>query len=312
MNYKNNPLVSIIVITYNSSKYVLETLESALAQTYQNIELIVSDDCSSDNTLQVVDAWAESHKERFRRVEIVRAESNTGTPSNCNRGLKAARGEWIKFIAGDDILLANCIEIMVSFSIAKESYISTSAIEEFCEDGSLIRFSKSVYLEQMRFFKKKNKDQFKSYIRNPVFLNSPALLFKKDLFERVGCFDESFRTLEDQPFLIKALKAGYNIYYREETTVRYRSNPKTEGRIKGQEADNVLSFKLYRLPYLSKFNILDMFVLYNLFLKTRIAKSKNTLETNIYKILHNLTDVSGIGKGTKTGIGGSFVNQGRA
>jgi len=291
MNYKNNPLVSIIVITYNSSKYVLETLESALAQTYQNIELIVSDDCSSDNTLQVVDTWAESHKERFRRVEIVRAESNTGIPANCNRGLKAARGEWIKFIAGDDILLANCIDILVSFSMEKKSYISTSAIEEFCEDGSPVRFSKNVYLEQMRFFKKKNKEQFKSYIRNPVFLNSPALLFKKDLFERVGCFDESFRTLEDQPFLIKVLQAGYNIYYNEETTVRYRSSPKAAERIKGQEADNVLSFKLYRLPYLNKFNLFDLSVLYNFFLKNQIGKSKNAFETNIYKILHNLTDI---------------------
>ncbi len=54
-----NPLVSIIVITYNSSKYVLETLESAKAQTYQNIELIVSDDGSTDNTIEICKIWIE-------------------------------------------------------------------------------------------------------------------------------------------------------------------------------------------------------------------------------------------------------------
>ena len=63
---EGNPLVSIIVITYNSSKYVLETLESAKAQTYQNIELIVTDDCSNDNTVEICRKWIEENKERFQ------------------------------------------------------------------------------------------------------------------------------------------------------------------------------------------------------------------------------------------------------
>ena len=106
---EKQPLVSIIVITYNSSKYVLETLESAKAQTYQNIELIVSDDCSIDNTVEICREWIENNKERFVRTELITAEKNTGIPANCNRGVKAAQGEWVKLIAGDDILYNNCI-----------------------------------------------------------------------------------------------------------------------------------------------------------------------------------------------------------
>ena len=84
---KDTPLVSIIVITYNSSKYVLETLESAYNQTYQNIELIISDDCSTDDTVEVCKKWVDEHKDRFVRSEIITTPVNTGIPVNCNRGL---------------------------------------------------------------------------------------------------------------------------------------------------------------------------------------------------------------------------------
>ncbi|KAA6320476.1 putative glycosyltransferase EpsE, partial [termite gut metagenome] len=98
------PLVSIVVITYNSSKYVLETLESAKVQTYQNIELIVSDDCSTDDTVDVCQNWLDENKERFVRTELLIVLKNTGVSANCNRGYKVAKGEWIKGVAGDDML----------------------------------------------------------------------------------------------------------------------------------------------------------------------------------------------------------------
>ena len=113
-----NPLVSIIVITYNSSKYVLETLESAKAQTYQNIELIVSDDCSTDDTVEVCKKWIAKNTERFVKVEIITAHENTGIPKNCNRGVYESRGEWVKLIAGDDILLSTCIQKNVDYTTA--------------------------------------------------------------------------------------------------------------------------------------------------------------------------------------------------
>lgn len=293
MNKTRNPdlqLVSIIIITYNSSKHVLETLESAKLQTYQNIEIIISDDCSTDNTVEVCMQWIEENRSRFVRAELITAKKNTGIPANCNRGLGVAQGEWIKIIAADDILLRNCIEVMVAFSIVKESYIATSCVEEFCEDGLPVRVNKRDASGRIAFFKKKHSEQFKSYVRNPVFLNTPAILFRNDLFKTIGCFDESFKMLEDQPFLLKALRAGYNIYCNEEITVRYRTASKTEGRIKGQQEDYYLCFNLYRRPYLNKCNIIDMLVLYDYYLVDRTRNSNNVFEKNIYRALFNLTD----------------------
>lgn len=287
----NQPLVSIIVVTYNSAQYVLETLESAKAQTYKNIELIITDDSSKDNTLQIVDAWLKDNNKRFKKTVIVRTEINTGTPSNCNRGLKATQGEWIKFIAGDDILMPHCIESMLAFSISKGAFIATSALNEFCDENLPVRLSKSIYLEQMRFFNQKKEKQFQSYLRHSVFLNSPALFIKKELFDKVGMFDESLKILEDTPFILETLRAGYQVFYNENPTVRYRTNQKTDHRLDGQIADTLICFKKYRLPYLSKFNIYDYLIRYDFFLYYQRRKSKNIFLTFILKNLIRFTDV---------------------
>ena len=65
LDLPSEPLVSIIVMTYNSEKYILETLESVRAQTYKNIELLVTDDCSIDNTVELVNVWIQENKFRF-------------------------------------------------------------------------------------------------------------------------------------------------------------------------------------------------------------------------------------------------------
>jgi len=287
----NQPLVSIIVVTYNSAQYVLETLESAKAQTYQNIELIITDDNSKDNTLHIVDTWIKNNYKRFKRTVIVRSEINTGTPTNCNRGLKASEGEWIKFIAGDDILMSHCIDSMLYFSVSKGTFISTSAVSEFCDENLPVRLSKSIYLEQMKFFNQKEDSQFEFYLRHSVFLNSPALFIKKELFEKVGFFDESLKILEDTPFILETLRAGYKIYYNEIPTVRYRTNQKTFNRLDGQIADTQICFQKYRLPYLSKFNIYDYLIRYDFFLFYQKRKSKNIFLTFILVNLIRFTDV---------------------
>ena len=111
------PLVSIAVVTYNSSKTVIETLDSIRDQTYLNIELIISDDCSKDDTVEVCRKWVEQNKDRFVRADVFNVEKNTGVSANFNRADAASRGEWGKPIAGDDLLLPNAIQEYVNYII---------------------------------------------------------------------------------------------------------------------------------------------------------------------------------------------------
>lgn len=226
---KNNvteeqPLVSIIVITYNSAKYVLETLESARAQTYQNIELIVSDDCSTDNTIEVCRDWIEANELRFTRVKLVTTEKNAGVPANCNRGINVATGEWVRLIAGDDFLKEDCIE----YSIKKAICVS-----EDCDVYRTRQIDFVVKNQKKEFFYSKEKKSV-FYERNITSKQQLVLalrninpfmasfLFKKKVHVLVDGFDERFRLLEDWPFLIRLLMKGVKIYCDQEVTGFHR------------------------------------------------------------------------------------------
>lgn len=218
----NTPLVSIVVITYNSSKYVLETLESAKAQTYQNIELIVTDDCSSDNTVAVCEKWIKENKERFVRTELITVTKNIGITPNCNRGVKAAAGEWVKVIAGDDILKSLCLDIFIS-SIDDNSNIIVSELLEFI-------CSKDFYSnEQMEgnminpiFINLNTPEKQFEYFLNGFYIPGSSTFMKSDVLKSYNYFDEKYNMVEDRPLFLKYTFYGEKIKYISNITVGHR------------------------------------------------------------------------------------------
>lgn len=213
-----NPLVSIIVITYNSSKFVLETLESAKAQTYKNIELIVSDDCSTDNTVEVCRNWLEVNKTRFVRTDFITVKKNTGTALNDNRGLYASNGKWIKYTAGDDLLTENCIEHLINFIVKNRNVnFLVHGIQPFQDDLKFMPIfpPKKIMAcppkKQLIFLLKKG-----NYISGSTFF-----LERKTLIELNG-FDERFKLLEDAPLIVKYNLNNHKIYLVEEVLLKYR------------------------------------------------------------------------------------------
>jgi alpha-1,3-rhamnosyltransferase len=221
------PLVSIIVITYNSSKYVLETLESAKAQTYQNIELIVSDDCSTDNTVEICREWIEKNKERFVRTELITAEKNTGIPANCNRGVRAAQGEWVKFIAGDDILDKKCIENNIVYILKNTSAeIIFSQVLLFKDE---IKNSKNSIIypleDETNFFSYDACDQYKKLLTRNFVWSAPSSFIKTDTIKRLRLFNEKYKSIEDYPFWLKATKSNIKLYFFPLVTAYYRQMP---------------------------------------------------------------------------------------
>lgn len=219
------PLVSIVVITYNSSKYVLETLESAKKQTYPNIELIVTDDCSTDNTVEMCREWLEKNAQRFVRVELVISNKNTGIPANSNRGCKKAKGEWIKNIAGDDVLLSDCIQRFVE-SYRGDEKVVAGCIQRFYEDAEKGRCYYSVIepdIESLSIYNATPKEQFDRLLKEN-FVYAPSVFIKRELFSEIGFYEEQYCMLEDYPFWLKYIKAGYKIGFINILIVYYRCN----------------------------------------------------------------------------------------
>src|SRR5690554_4705305 len=223
MDKINTPLVSVVLITYNSSKYVLETLESVRNQTWGKIELVVSDDGSADDTVKISKSWLSENKDRFHNIELITVSKNTGIPANCNRGLKAINGQWVKVISGDDVLLNNCISDNMQYakSLPNASFI-VSDLQEIDENSNVL--NNNVINEGVIFIAGLSsvKKQLKAYSRWPAFLNVPTIFCTKEVIEKVGYCDEDFRIYEDTTMVIRMMEQDFRMHYMKIPTVAYR------------------------------------------------------------------------------------------
>ncbi len=208
-------LVTIIVITFNSARYVLETLESTYRQSYKEIELIVSDDCSTDNTLDICRSWIEKNKSRFVRAEVFQTTQNGGICSNYNFALQHAKGKWIKYIAGDDLLEDNCIERFVA-NIRPNTFIYTCITKHFQnKTGECTLYSTRIpdtsAWKQARFM-----------LRYLYGINGPTLFVERQHLNQLGGFEEKYPMIEDWPIAIRFVVNGWKIGKVEESLVKWR------------------------------------------------------------------------------------------
>lgn len=128
------PKVSILIIFYNQENFVRRTLESALTQDYENLEIVASDDGSKDGTAAIIKEFADGHP---GKVVPVLHTVNTGISANCNRGLRACSGDLIAFFGGDDIMLPGKIAAQVAwFKANPDGVLCGTLSEDFCDDGS--------------------------------------------------------------------------------------------------------------------------------------------------------------------------------
>lgn len=220
------PLVSIIVVTYNSSGFVCETLESAITQTYPNIEIIITDDCSTDDTVQHCREWILNHNESKISLQLITAEKNTGIVGNANRGANATKGEWLKFLGGDDILAPTAIEDYVNYIKLHQGVrhliarlIPFSGDYKYADLNKPEKIIKYLYRDEMTA-----EEQFR-VITKMFFGSGPTYFINANEFRGCGCFDERFPMQEDYPLFIKMIKKGYKMMYMDKVTVYYRVLP---------------------------------------------------------------------------------------
>lgn len=221
----SKPLVSICVISYNSSDFVLETLESAKAQSYQQIELVISDDGSTDETIELCKNWLSENKDRFVRTELITVDKNTGIPANCNRAVKAANGKWIKLIAADDILLESCIKDNVEYVIAHpEVELLFSKIMIFLnQNGKKEMLGHGVFSK--KFYGSNAVYQYKELLLDyRIYSATPTSFISAEILSKLNYFDEEFRLMEDYPFFVKYTREGHKLSFMDKTTVWYRQH----------------------------------------------------------------------------------------
>ena len=281
----SRPLVSVTVITYNSSKTVLETLESIKAQTYQNLELIVSDDCSQDDTVAVCNCWLEKNKDRFVRSEVITVSENTGTAANCNRAVKACQGVFQKLIAGDDLLEPDCIQINVD-SIGDADFALSDMIL-FDDEKELGKTSNGKMLYALAHLAPAKR--LKMYCRTMIFMNPPSEFLRLSLYEKIGLFDEELKILEDVTFFYNLLKSDARIVYIDKVTVRYRNSGISHSPESSLRLQKLLitAYNVYLRSHLSQWNLIDALTILDFYFYDLAIKSKNMFMLKAYKSRYN-------------------------
>jgi len=136
--------ISVCIPTYNGAEYLQACLQSVLSQTYKEIEILVIDDGSTDNTREILEDYAANH----RCIRVIQNETNFGLVGNWNRCIELASGEWIKFLFQDDLLEANCLEKMAAAIEDGDLFVACSRRFEF--EKQTTPEIKNFYLESKR------------------------------------------------------------------------------------------------------------------------------------------------------------------
>ena len=195
---QNFPLVSVICLSYNHSPFVEEALDSVMNQTYANIELIIADDCSTDNSKKVIDNWLKKHPNILFIPNVI----NLGNTKTFNNAVKHAEGDYFIDLAADDILLPNCIENQIKKfqnSKYKNLGIVYGNLIEIDENGNSIRnyYTEEDYPE--------SGDIYKMVIGRTTKICSVSSMIKKSVFEKLNYYDENL-AYEDLDLWVRAAR----------------------------------------------------------------------------------------------------------
>jgi glycosyltransferase involved in cell wall biosynthesis len=188
-----NMLVSVIIPVYNAEKYIAECLESVLNQTWKDIEIIIVDNNSTDNSLEILNRY----KDKYSNCITLLTETKQGPSATRNKGLISAKGRWVQFLDADDLLLVDKIEHQVKLVDVNVVYIAGSSIY-FREKSNQENFYPSDEIEKGLFY-------------NHGSGNMCSNLWNKSYLMKINGFDESLKDTEDPDLMFRLFQINENI-----------------------------------------------------------------------------------------------------
>jgi teichuronic acid biosynthesis glycosyltransferase TuaG len=208
-------LVSIIIPNYNSEKFISDTIDSILAQTYKKFEVIIVDDCSTDRSVDIINNYIL--KDAPIHLHILPKNSGRPAPPR-NFGLKVATGEYIAFMDSDDIWHSQKLEIQLDIMSKNEVNFSSTELVQFTTLDSIKNYKKC---------KLKINENFKTITHNKLLkkniIANSSVIIKKELLNELT-FNEDFRykAIEDFHLWLRVLQSGAKCIKLKEQLLFYR------------------------------------------------------------------------------------------
>ncbi len=220
----NGPLVSVIITAYNREKYIAEAIESVLASTYDNFELIIVDDCSTDGTVEI----AKKYVDRDERVKLFINNKNLGDYQNRNKAAGYAKGKYIKYCDSDDKLfdwtLDYCVEMM----------------EKYPDAGmGILNLNKEVKQE---YLKPSDAIHMNFFQQEILAIGPSGTIISRDKFEELGRFSAAYGPASDMYSNLK-MAAAFPIVLLDKVFFFYRVH-------EGQQIQNKYGYLCHNYRYL--------------------------------------------------------------
>ena len=201
------PKVSVIMSAYNDSKYIRQSIDSILSQTFEDFEFIIIDDASSDDTVQIIESYSD------KRIRLICNDENQGLTKNLNKALGYATGEYIARMDGDDISHADRFEKQVKYLDEHSDVVLTGTATH------------SFGATDLYFFLPDDSEELKiRMLIRPVFAH-PTFMFRKKLFGEGIRYDESFRSAQDYEFASRVAR-DHKIGRLHDVLLEYRVHDK--------------------------------------------------------------------------------------
>jgi len=198
-------LVSIIIPSFNSSKFIEECMKSVLIQTYTNWEMIIVDDCSKDNSRELI----LDLESKDKRITSILLKNNYGSAEARNIAIRQAKGKYIAFLDSDDIWNEDKLEKQIAFMSKNNIVFSFTSYQQISEDG----------IEKYSIMKAPKEITYHSYLKNTIIGCSTVVIDK----DNSGEFDmPSIRSSHDMALWLLIMKRGFSAYGLNENLAYYR------------------------------------------------------------------------------------------
>ena len=210
-------LVSIITPSYNSSKFIKECIDSVLFQTYTDWELLIVDDCSTDNSRDIISKLSDKDE----RIKSIFLEKNIGAASARNIAIKKAKGKYIAFLDSDDLWKSVKLEKQLLFMNENDIAFSFSTYQFMSEDGKILA----------NIVKAPKKMFYNSYLKNTIIGCLTVIIDR----EKTGDFEmPNIRSSHDMALWLLVMKRGFSAYGLDENLANYRvvSSSNTANKLK--------------------------------------------------------------------------------
>ncbi|MGO5306773.1 glycosyltransferase family 2 protein [Agathobacter sp. LCP21S3_B2] len=231
-------MISIVLPVYNGEKFLRESIESILTQTYRDFELVIVNDCSTDDSVKIVNEYMKKDS----RIKLINNDKNQKLPNSLNIGFSNCKGDYYTWTSDDNIMLSNALEIMISTLKNKDVDLVFSRCDTIDSKGK-VTGKTPIW-----------RDLDDIYYKNIVLA---SFLYKKEIHEKLNGYDTNKFLVEDYDFWLRAYRSFKFAYIPEVLyKIRYHGNNLGFKRLEDVKLRNIMLLK-ENLNYISDKDIED-------------------------------------------------------